>query len=86
VDTAALDPGVAQGSALVTRPSRSKIDGSGCKAGSDRKAPGITMHPLPLMNGWTDPHPDFFDNVIVPAGNLVTSSRQASRSGRGPAA
>lgn len=37
----------------------------------DLKTPGITIRPLPLMNGWADPNEVFFDNVVVPAENLV---------------
>ena len=42
----------------------------------DMKTPGITVRPLPLMNGWADPNEVFFDNVVVPAENLVHGEGQ----------
>jgi len=38
--------------------------------------PGMTVHPLPLMNGWADPNEVFLDNVVVPAENLVHGEGQ----------
>ena len=42
----------------------------------DMKTPGITVRPLPLMNGWADPNEVFFDNVAVPTENLVYGEGQ----------
>jgi len=41
--------------------------------------PGMTVHPLPLMNGWADPNEVFLDNVVVPAENLVHVRVRAGR-------